>query len=150
VTAGGLAAVLGGSVSGPLVPQPASRRVSAARPVSALENISGGRNMNESEFNKLADATLAEIEQAIERSGADIDYELQAGGVLELEFANGSKMVINRHGVAQEIWVAARTGGFHFRADDGRWIGTRDGVELMQAIENLVSEQAGEPVRLTG
>jgi CyaY protein len=98
----------------------------------------------------LADATLAEIEQAIERSGADIDYELQAGGVLELEFANGSKMVINRHGVAQEIWVAARTGGFHFRADDGRWIGTRDGVELMQAIENLVSEQAGEPVRLTG
>ncbi|MBU0602665.1 MAG: iron donor protein CyaY [Gammaproteobacteria bacterium] len=106
--------------------------------------------MNESEFNKLADATLAEIEQAIERSGADIDYELQAGGVLELEFANGSKMVINRHGVAQEIWVAARTGGFHFRADDGRWIGTRDGVELMQAIESLVSEQAGEPVRLTG
>jgi CyaY protein len=104
--------------------------------------------MNENEFNKLADATLAEIEQAVERSGADIDYELQAGGVLELEFANGSKMVINRHGVAQEIWVAARSGGFHFRPEDGRWIGTRDGAELMQALEALLSQQAGEPVRL--
>jgi CyaY protein len=105
--------------------------------------------MNENEFNKLADATLAAIEQAVERSGADIDYELQAGGVLELEFANGSKMVINRHGVAQEIWVAARSGGFHFRPEDGRWIGTRDGAELMQALEGLLSQQAGEPVRLT-
>jgi CyaY protein len=117
---------------------------------SGLENMSGGRNMNESEFNKLADATLAAIEQAIERSGADIDFELQAGGVLELEFDNGSKMVINRHGVAQEIWVAARSGGFHFRADNGRWVGTRDGAELMQTLGTLISQQAGEPVSLTG
>lgn len=112
--------------------------------------MSGGRNMNESEFNKLADATLAAIEQAIERSGADIDFELQAGGVLELEFADGSKMVINRHGVAQEIWVAARSGGFHFRADGGRWTGTRDGADLIEALEKLFSQQAGEPVSLTG
>lgn len=108
-----------------------------------------GRNMNESEFNKLADATLATIESAIEASGAGIDYELQAGGVLELEFEDGSKMVINRHGVAQEIWVAARSGGFHFRAEGGRWVGTRDGKDLMQALEELLSQQAGEPVKLT-
>ncbi len=107
-----------------------------------------GRNMNESEFNKLADATLAAIESAIEASGADIDYELQAGGVLELEFEDGSKMVINRHGVAQEIWVAARSGGFHFRADGDRWVGTRDGRELMLALEELLSQQAGAPVKL--
>jgi len=124
--------------------------VNATMRASGLENMSGGRNMNESEFNKLADATLAAIEQAIERSGADIDFELQAGGVLELEFDNGSKMVINRHGVAQEIWVAARSGGFHFRADNGRWIGTRDGAELMQTLETLLSQQAGEPVSLVG
>ncbi len=135
---------------GPFVPQPASIRVSAAMRTSVQENMSGGRNMNESEFSKLADATLAAIEQAIERSGAEIDYELQAGGVLELEFADGSKMVINRHGVAQEIWVAARSGGFHFRAENDRWVGTRDGRELMEALEALLSQQAGEPVRLTG
>jgi CyaY protein len=148
--AGGLAASFGGRVSGPLVPQPARISVKATMRASGLENMSGGRNMNESEFNKLADATLAAIEQAIERSGADIDFELQAGGVLELEFDNGSKMVINRHGVAQEIWVAARSGGFHFRADNGRWVGTRNGAELMQTLETLLSQQAGEPISLTG
>ncbi len=104
--------------------------------------------MNESEFNKLADAMLARIEQSIDRCGADIDYELQAGGVLELEFGDGSKMVINRHAVAQEIWVAARSGGFHFRHENGRWIGTRDGKELIQALQELVSQQAGVSVTL--
>ena len=88
--------------------------------------------MNESEFNKLADATLAAIEQAIERSGARIDYELQAGGVLELEFDDGSKMVINRHGVAQEIWVAARSGGFHFRG--GSSIGKTTTLQIAASV----------------
>lgn len=150
VLAAGGTPSFGGRTRGPFVPQPESIRVSAAMRTSVQENMSGGRNMNESEFSKLADATLAAIERAIERSGAEIDYELQAGGVLELEFADGSKMVINRHGVAQEIWVAARSGGFHFRAENGRWIGTRDGRELMEALEALLSQQAGEPVRLTG
>lgn len=104
--------------------------------------------MEESEFEALAGATLAKIEQALEACGADIDYELQPGGVLELAFADGSKIIINRHAAAREIWVAARAGGFHFRHDGGRWIGTRDGTELFAALERLVSEQAGEAVRL--
>lgn len=104
--------------------------------------------MEESEFEALAGATLAKVEQALEASGADIDYELQPGGVLELEFADGSKIIINRHAAAREIWVAARAGGFHFRHDGGRWIGTRDGTELFAALERLVSEQAGEAVSL--
>lgn len=148
--AGGWVPGLGGSVSGPLVPQPESARVSAAIRAKVLENMVDGRDMNESEFNKLADATLAAIEQAVEHCGVDIDYELQPGGVLELEFEDGSKMVINRHAVAQEIWVAARSGGFHFRHENGLWIGTRDGRELMQALEQLASQQAGEPVALRG
>jgi CyaY protein len=146
---GGFITSCGGRVRGPFVPQPASIRVRAAVRTSVLENMSDGRYMNESEFNKLADATLAAIEQAVERCGADIDFELQAGGVLELEFADGSKVVINRHGVAQEIWVAARSGGFHFRPEHGRWIGTRDGIELMTALESLLSQQAGTVVSLT-
>lgn len=104
--------------------------------------------MEESEFEALAGAALAKIEHALEASGADIDYELQPGGVLELEFADGSKIIINRHAAAREIWVAARAGGFHFRHDGGRWIGTRDGTELFAALERLVSEQAGEVVGL--
>ncbi len=104
--------------------------------------------MEETEFNALAGAALARIEQALDACGADIDYELQPGGVLELEFGDGSRIVINRHLAAREIWVAARSGGFHFRHDNGRWVGTRDGAELFEALSRLASEQAGEPVMI--
>ena len=104
--------------------------------------------MEDREFNTLADAALARIEAALEASGADIDFELAAGGVLEIEFADGSKITVNRHGVAREIWVAARAGGFHFRWNGLVWRDTRDGVELMIKLSALASQQAGEVVNL--
>jgi CyaY protein len=69
--------------------------------------------------------------------------------VLELEFHDGSKIIINRHTAAREIWLAAKSGGYHFRPHDGRWVGTRDGEELVAAIARCMTEQAGEPIRLT-
>ena len=105
--------------------------------------------MEDREFNTLADAALARIEAALEASGADIDFELAAGGVLEIEFADGSKIIVNRHGVAREIWVAARAGGFHFRWDGLVWRDTRDGGELMNKLSTLASQQAGEAMNLT-
>jgi len=57
-------------------------------------------------------------------------------------------MVINRHGVARELWVAARAGGFHFRWDGAAWRDTREGTELFAALSKLVSAQAGQPVLL--
>lgn len=108
----------------------------------------GNMSMNESEFSELAEKTLARIEAGLEASGADLDFELGAGGVLEVEFADGSKMIINRHGAAKEIWVAARSGGFHFRPEGERWVDTRDGSELFAKLERLLGEQAGEPVPL--
>jgi len=104
--------------------------------------------MEDREFNTLADAALARIEAALEASGADIDFELAAGGVLEIEFADGSKVIVNRHGVAREIWVAARAGGFHFRWDGAAWRDTRDGGELMNKLSALASQQAGEEINL--
>lgn len=104
------------------------------------------------EFDRLADAAFRRIEEALDGCGADIDYEIQPGGVLEIEFGDGSKIVVNRHAAAQEIWMAARSGGTHFRPEGGpdnvRWTGTRDGGELMTALSRCVSEQAGEPVTL--
>ncbi len=103
--------------------------------------------MDDKEFNGLADAALARIEAALEACDADIDFELAAGGVLEIEFGDGSKMIVNRHAVAREIWVAARAGGFHFRWDGSVWRDTRDGGELMEKLSALASQQADEPVR---
>ncbi len=104
--------------------------------------------MEESDFNAQADQILARIEAALEASGADLDFQLAAGGILEVEFADGSKIIINKHGVAREVWVAARSGGFHFRWDGHAWLDTRDGVELLAKLSRLVSQQAGTSVAL--
>ncbi|MDT3672277.1 MAG: iron donor protein CyaY [Aromatoleum sp.] len=105
--------------------------------------------MEESEFNALAEAELERIEAALEDCGADIDIEPKPGGVLEIEFENGTKMIINRHSAAREIWVAAKSGGFHFRPEGGRWVATRDGTELYALLSELVGEQSGTSVTLT-
>lgn len=104
--------------------------------------------MNETEFAALSGLALEKIEQGLEASGADLDFELAAGGVLEIEFADGSKIIVNRHAVAQEVWVAAKSGGFHFRYDGAVWRDTRDGEELMTKLSRLATAQAGEPVPL--
>ena len=104
--------------------------------------------MDETEFAAAAERVLERIEQALEESGVDADTELKEGGVLEIEFGDGSRMVINRHGAAREIWVAARSGGFHFRWDGSAWRDTRDGSELFAALSRLVSAHSGQPVLL--
>ncbi len=105
-------------------------------------------DLNENDFNALAERTLAAVMAAFDASGADCEPELKAGGVLEVEFENGSKMIVNRHSAAREIWVAAKSGGFHFKHESGRWVDTRSGEELFKALSKLASEQAGEAVEL--
>jgi len=78
----------------------------------------------------------------------DVDLESKGSGVLELEFADGGKIVVNRHTAAREIWVAARSGGFHFRYDGAKWVDTRDATELFAALSRLCSAQSGTPVIL--
>jgi CyaY protein len=104
--------------------------------------------MDERQFEALAGEALRSIERAPDQSGVDADVELKEGGVLELEFGNGSKIIVNRHGAAREIWVAARSGGFHFRWDGAAWRDTRDGAELFAALSKLVSAQSGTGVIL--
>ena len=104
--------------------------------------------MTASEFETLADAALETIARALEDSGVDCDCEPKGEGVLELEFADGSRIVVNRHSTAQEIWVAARSGGFHFRWNGSEWADTRGGGELLAALSKLVSQQSHKAVSL--
>ena len=105
--------------------------------------------MTDAEFETLSDAALAAIERALERASPDADVQSKDGGVLEIEFADGSKVIVNRHAAAREIWVAARSGGFHFRCVDHAWRDTRDGTELFAALSKIVSAQSGTPVILS-
>jgi CyaY protein len=105
--------------------------------------------MTESEFESLAGAALAALESAFDAVVPDADVQAKGEGMLEIEFEDGSKIVINRHGAAREIWVAARSGGFHFRHDGSAWRDTRDGTELFAAVSKLASQQGGTPVVLS-
>jgi CyaY protein len=104
--------------------------------------------MTPSEFDSLADAMLERIARTVEESGADCDCEPKGSGVLELEFADGTRIVVNRHSAARQIWVAARSGGYHFRWNGSDWVDTREGGELLAALSKLVSEQSGRAVVL--
>lgn len=99
-------------------------------------------NMNESEFNLLADSTLAKIETAIDACGVDCN---RSGNLLEVEFDDGQKIIINRHDINQEIWVAARSGGFHYSWQGVGWVSQRDGSELFSRLTELFAAQ-GEQI----
>src|SRR6187402_1187236 len=98
--------------------------------------------MTETEFNAQVDQILLGIERSIEAANADVDFELN-GGVLEITFANDTKIIVNRQTPNREIWVAARSGGFHFAFRDGAWRDTRSGDELFASLARVIASQAG-------
>lgn len=108
--------------------------------------------MTESEFLALAETSLDAIEAALERAATAgmLDVECsRSGNVLEIEFVdNGSKIIVNSQAPMQEIWVAAKAGGFHYKYQDELWRNTRDGSELFAALSRMVSGQAGVELAL--
>jgi CyaY protein len=104
--------------------------------------------MNESEFEQRVTETLLHIEQAVESGGVDIEFE-NVGGILTLEFANGSKIILNKQGVTKQLWVAAKSGGFHYGYRDGQWINDQSGQELMTELSRCIHEQSGEVINLS-
>lgn len=108
--------------------------------------------MTESEFLKQAEATLDQIEATLEElaNTSDLDVECtRSGNVLEIEFIdNGTKIIVNSQAPMQELWVAAKSGGFHFKAQGEQWMNTRDATELFAALSQMVSQQGGVEVIL--
>ncbi|KAB8041972.1 iron donor protein CyaY [Janthinobacterium aquaticum] len=106
--------------------------------------------MSESEFLAQAEATLTAIAAALDRLNDEdvVDVECsRSGNVLEIEFIdNGSKIIVNSQAPMREMWIAARSGGFHYKRVGDQWINTRDGSELFAALSSLASEQAGVAV----
>ncbi|OQA30453.1 MAG: frataxin-like protein [Betaproteobacteria bacterium ADurb.Bin341] len=100
--------------------------------------------MDEREFERLAEEALFRVERMLEANG--IDFEWLPGRVLEIDCAEGGPVVIHRHLPSQELWVASRSGGFHYRHDEGLWRDTRDGRELFAFLSRLIGAQAGAPL----
>jgi len=106
--------------------------------------------LSDAEYRTITAALLSRIEATIDRWLQDdvVDIDTQrTGGLLELGFPDGSKIVINTQPPLHELWMAARGGGYHYKYRDGRWLDTRDGGEFLAALSACASEQAGRPLR---
>jgi CyaY protein len=106
--------------------------------------------MNESQFNQLAEETMMAVEEAIEESGADIDYD-NVADILTLEFSNGSRIIINKQTPLSQIWVAAKSGGYHFDYDETSELWCLNGdleKDLFSQLSLYCSQQAGEDIQL--
>jgi len=103
--------------------------------------------MNESDFNQLVDETLIKIEDVIENSEHEIDFDTIAG-ILTLEFNDESKIIINRQSSNSQLWVAARSGGYHLDYIDGQWFCNKESCTLGALLNRLCSEQDGNTIKL--
>ena len=104
--------------------------------------------MNDSQYNLIADELLLAVEEAIEDSGVDIDYE-GVGGLLTLTFKNTSKIIINKQAPLHEIWVATKFNGHHFVLNNEHWNDKRSGDEFWQFLSEAVSTQAETNITLS-
>lgn len=109
--------------------------------------------MTETEFLARADAILDHLESQSDDWLALYDFDVDAsrnGNVLTLIFNNSVHVVINSQAPLQEMWVAARTGGFHYRFDGERWVDTRGGPDMAEALSQICTDaNGGQPLKVT-
>lgn len=98
--------------------------------------------MSERDFQDQVDAVFQDIEMRIEDANPDIDIEA-TGGILTLTLPNDSKIIINRQSATQEIWVAARSGGYHLRWQDAQWHCNVTNERLANLLQRVLAEQDG-------
>ena len=108
--------------------------------------------MTDSDYMDRAEAALAAIERACDRindaTEADIDNQ-RVGGMITLSFPNGSQLIVNLQKPLQEIWLAARSGGYHYRHDGSDWVDTKTGEEFFANLSREASVQAGQPLEFS-
>ena len=106
--------------------------------------------LSDVDYDNRASATLAAVETTVDRllQGDVIDIDAsRTGGLLELRFPDGGTIVINTQPPLHELWLAAPSGGFHFKASGGRWIDGRDGGEFFAVLSACASELGGTTLR---
>ena len=109
--------------------------------------------MNESEFHDLVDSTLERIEETLDDAETDIDVQF-GGGILTIVCENRSQLIFTRQAPVSQLWLATKSGGFHFdyNAEQASWVLDSDGTPLQGFLTQAYAEQAGETLNfdLTG
>jgi CyaY protein len=105
--------------------------------------------MTDVEFLDQAEALLKAVEMGCDRindaAAADLDNQ-RTGGMITITFENRSQLVINLQKPLQEVWLAAKSGGYHYRFVDGRWQDTKGAGEFFAELSRTASAQSGQPL----
>ncbi len=102
-------------------------------------------SMNETDFVTLSENIFDYIDDYVSDHFDAFDTE-KSGNVLTLEHEDGAQIIINRHAANQELWIAAKSGGYHFQYNDGAWLASRDGSEFYAVLSQVLGELLGEKV----
>src|SRR5437868_2186281 len=102
--------------------------------------------MQDKEFQKFADAALARIADALvdyEELGLDTTHD-----TVKIEFSDATKLIVNRHTAARQIWLAAPSGAWHFACDDTgqKWLDVRTGTEMYGQLSTLIHDKLGKQI----
>ena len=103
--------------------------------------------MQDSEFQDLVDAVFFDLEDRIDELELDIDIDV-SGGVLTFTLPNGSSIILSRQVASHEIWVAAKSGGFHLRYQDAAWYCETSEESFAALVDRVFTEQTGQEVAL--
>jgi CyaY protein len=119
-------------------------------------NNSGIETIDDKQFYQLGSNLLQSIEVALEAADdeldLDLDVERQGGNVINIRFRDKSVIVVNTQAPLHEIWVAAKSGGYHYRwagtMAQPLWLDTKTGRELLSDLSEFAGAQAGQPVKI--
>ena len=108
--------------------------------------------MTDSEFMDQAEILLKAVEASCDRINdgalADVDNQ-RVGGMVTLVFSNGSQIVVNLQKPLHEIWMASKSGGYHYKFEGGKWMDTKGQGEFFDGLSRFASAQAACPLKFS-
>lgn len=107
--------------------------------------------MDESQYQKIADQTLRDVETMLEDVDPDVIDVERAGDVITLSFRGGKRAVLNTQRPTRQLWLAANARAWHFGWDAGanRWMDDKgQGVELFAQLADIARELGGVELRV--
>ena len=105
--------------------------------------------MDEADFDRVARDELHALEDAFADVDPDVVEVSSTDGVLRLDLRDGTRIVINSHRAARQIWMAAISTAWHFDpVDSTTWRASKTNEDLRPTLARLLQERIGLAVSL--
>ena len=108
--------------------------------------------MTDTEFMDRSEALLLAVEEACDRINETTDTDLdcqRTGGMLTLVFANRSQIIVNLQKPLHEVWLAARSGGYHYKFNSEKWMDTKGQGEFFLQLSRAARAQSGQALQFS-